>query len=218
MDYALLSSAPLFRNICREDLASMLSCLSARQKEFRREEIVFPEGEPISHIGLVLKGSIHIVKEDYWGRRTLMASIGPGECFGEAYACSFGTPFSFTALAAQDSSVLLLDLNRVLTVCSSACRFHSQLIRNLLVVLADSNLRLARKIESTSPRTIREKLLSYFSAQARAARSSSFTIPFTRQQLADYLSADRSAMTVELYRLKEEGIISFDKRNFRLLS
>ncbi len=218
MNDLILHASPLFRDIRRQDLSSMLSCLSARQKEFCREEIIFSEGDPISHIGLILSGAVHIVKEDYWGRSTLMASLGPGECFGEAYACSFGVPFSFTARAAQDTSVLFLDVNRVLTTCSSACPFHTLLIRNLLSVLAESNLRLARKIESTSPRTIREKLLSYLSAQARAACSSSFTIPFTRQQLADYLSADRSAMTVELYRLKEEGIIWFEKRHFRLLS
>lgn len=218
MKKPLLTASPLFGGIPEEDLDPMLSCLSARERSFRREEIIFPEGEPITHIGLVLTGTVHIVKEDYWGRRTLMASIGPGECFGEAYACSSGTPFSFTAVAAQDTSILFLDVNRILTTCSSACRFHARLIRNLLVVLADSNLRLAKKIESTAPRTIREKLLSYFSSQARAAHSASFTIPFTRQQLADYLSADRSAMTVELYKLKDEGIIWFERRSFRILS
>lgn len=212
-----LSASPLFQSIGEADLHSMLSCLSARKREFGREEIIFPEGDPIVQIGLVLSGSVHIVKEDYWGRRTLMASIGPGECFGEAYACAAKTPFPFTAVAASPVSALFLDVNRVLTTCSSACPFHARLIRNLLSALAESNLRLARKIESTSPRTIREKLLSYFSSQARLARSSAFTIPFTRQQLAEYLSVDRSAMTVELYRLKEEGVISFDKRDFRLL-
>ncbi len=217
MDCTSLTASPLFHGIATESLDSMLSCLSARKKEFQKEEIIFPEGTAITHIGLVISGAVHIIKEDYWGRRTLMAAVGPGECFGEAYACSPDSPFPFTAAAAERVSVLFLDVNRVLTTCSSACQFHSRLIRNLLVVLAESQLRLARKIECTSPRTIREKLLSYFSSQAQLAHSSSFTIPFTRQQLAEYLAADRSAMTVELYRLKEEGIIWFEKRKFRLL-
>ena len=217
-DSAILTATPLFDSISPEDLASMLSCLDARRRDFQREEIIFPEGESIAHIGLVLAGAVHIVKEDYWGRRTLMASIGPGECFGEAYACSPASPFPFTAVAAESASILFLNIHRVLTTCSSACQFHARLIRNLLTVLADSNQRLARKIECTSPRTIREKLLSYFSSQARRSRSSAFTLPFSRGQLAEYLAVDRSAMTVELYKLKDEGIIWFEKRKFRLLS
>ena len=212
-----LAEAPIFHSISPEEISSMLACLSPRQKKFQKDEIIFPEGSPIAQIGLVLSGQVHIVKEDYWGRRTLMASVGPGECFGEAYACLPDSPFPFTATAAEHVSVLFLNASRALTICSSACPIHSRLIRNLLTTLAESNLRLARKIECTSPRTIREKLLSYFSSQARLARSSSFTIPFSRQQLAEYLSVDRSAMTVELYKLKEEGIIWFEKRDVRLL-
>ena len=143
-DSAILTAAPLFDSISPEDLASMLSCLDARRRDFQREEIIFPEGESIAHIGLVLAGAVHIVKEDYWGRRTLMASIGPGECFGEAYACSPASPFPFTAVAAESASLLFLNIHRVLTTCSSACQFHARLIRNLLTVLADSNQRLAR--------------------------------------------------------------------------
>ena len=112
-DSAILTAAPLFDSISPEDLASMLSCLDARRRDFQREEIIFPEGESIAHIGLVLAGAVHIVKEDYWGRRTLMASIGPGECFGEAYACSPASPFPFTAVAAESASILFLNIHRV---------------------------------------------------------------------------------------------------------
>ena len=142
-----LAEAPIFHSISPEEISSMLACLSPRQKKFQKDEIIFPEGSPIAQIGLVLSGQVHIVKEDYWGRRTLMASVGPGECFGEAYACLPDSPFPFTATAAEHVSVLFLNASRALTICSSACPFHSRLIRNLLTTLAESNLRLARKIE-----------------------------------------------------------------------
>lgn len=213
----IILQSPLFAGISKEDIDSMLSCLSARNRQFQKGEIIFPEGQPVSSIGLLTSGTVHIMKEDYWGRSTLMGQISPGECFGEAYACAPGLTFPFTAVAMADSSVLFLDINRVMTVCSSSCQFHSHLIRNLLSVLAESNLRLAKKIESTSPRTIREKLLSYLSVQARQLEKTTFQIPFTRQQLADYLCIDRSAMTVELYKLQKEGVISFEKNKFTLL-
>ena len=212
-----LPPSPLFEGMSPQETQSVLQCLQAAPRKVAKDEYLFWEGEALSWAGLVLEGRIQLIREDLWGNRRLLRTVEPGELFGESYACAPEALSMVSAQAVVPSRILTLDITHLLTTCSSACPFHARLIRNLLSALAESNLRLARKIESTSPRTIREKLLSYFSSQARLARSSAFTIPFTRQQLAEYLSVDRSAMTVELYRLKEEGVISFDKRDFRLL-
>ena len=209
-----LKHSPLFRGITEDVLTAMLDCLSGSIRQYKKDASIFRWGDRISQIGLILKGNVHIVRESYWGKESLLARLGPGDLFGETYACVPQATFDGTALAAADTEILFLDLKRVLTTCSSACRFHTKLIQNLLGVLAEKNLHFSRKIDCLTPHTIRAKLLEYFSQQMRLQSSKKFTIPFNRQQLADYLSVDRSSMTVELYKMKDEGLIDFDKNNF----
>ena len=209
-----LKHSPLFRGITEDELTAMLDCLSGSIRHYKKDASIFRWGDRISQIGLILKGNVHIVRESYWGKESLLARLGPGDLFGETYACVPQATFDGTALAAADTEILFLDLKRVLTTCSSACRFHTKLIQNLLGVLAEKNLHFSRKIDCLTPHTIRAKLLEYFSQQMRLQSSKKFTIPFNRQQLADYLSVDRSSMTVELYKMKDEGLIDFDKNNF----
>ena len=209
-----LKHSPLFRGITEDELTAMLDCLSGSIRQYKKDASIFRGGDRISQIGLILKGNVHIVRESYWGKESLLARLGPGDLFGETYACVPQATFDGTALAAADTEILFLDLKRVLTTCSSACRFHTKLIQNLLGVLAEKNLHFSRKIDCLTPHTIRAKLLEYFSQQMRLQSSKKFTIPFNRQQLADYLSVDRSSMTVELYKMKDEGLIDFDKNNF----
>lgn len=137
--------------------------------------------------------------------------------FGEVYACLPDLEFDGTVVAQTDCSILFLNLNRTITTCSSACHFHTQMISNLLQILAQKNIAFSRKLDCLSHHTIRARLLEYFSKQAQICGNSSFSIPLNRQQLADYLCVDRSAMTVELYKLKDEGILDFDKNKFTLL-
>ena len=209
-----LKHSQLFRGITEDELTAMLDCLSGSIRQYKKDASIFRWGDRISQIGLILKGNVHIVRESYWGKESLLARLGPGDLFGETYACVPQATFDGTALAAADTEILFLDLKRVLTTCSSACRFHTKLIQNLLGVLAEKNLHFSRKIDCLTPHTIRAKLLEYFSQQMRLQSSKKFTIPFNRQQLADYLSVDRSSMTVELYKMKDEGLIDFDKNNF----
>ena len=209
-----LKHSPLFRGITEDELTAMLDCLSGSIRQYKKDASIFRWGDRISQIGLILKGNVHIVRESYWGKESLLARLCPGDLFGETYACVPQATFDGTALAAADTEILFLDLKRVLTSCSSACRFHTRLIQNLLGVLAEKNLHFSRKIDCLTPHTIRAKLLEFFSQQMRLQGSKYFTIPFNRQQLADYLSVDRSSMTVELYKMKDEGLIDFHKNNF----
>lgn len=212
-----LAQTKLFSGMTEEEISAMLSCLSAVTKTYAKGEYIFRSGECISSMALLLSGCAHIQQEDYWGNLSILSEVSQGEIFGEVYACLGSEEMRNNVVAVQSSTVLFLDINRVLTVCPSACEFHSRLIQNLLSVLAQKNLILTRKITHMSQRTTREKLLSYLSEQSAKAGSAVFDIPFNRQQLADYLSVDRSAMSAELGRMRDEGLLRFNRNHFELL-
>lgn len=213
---AVLRRARLFQGVTEEDTASILACLGAREALFSKGETILRAGETAHELGIVLAGSVLVVAEDFWGNRSIVARVGEGGAFAEAFA-SLGAPARFGAVADEAARILFLNVERVLTTCSSACRFHQQLVRNLVTVLAGKNLELAQKASVLSQRTIRSKVMEYLSEQARRAGSPSFAIPFTRQQLADYLAVDRSSLSVELGRMAREGIVRFERNRFELL-
>lgn len=212
----LLKNTKLFSGITETEIEPMLSCLSADKQNYQKGDCVFRRGEHINHVAMLLEGCIHIQKEDYWGNLSILNEISEGETFGEVYACLGHDEILNNAVAVKPSVVLFLDINRILTMCSSSCRFHGRLIRNLLSVIASKNKILTQKLEHMSQRTTREKLLSYLSEQSLRAGCPSFDIPFNRQQLADFLSVDRSAMSNELCKMRDEGILLFDKNHFTL--
>lgn len=212
----VIRSSRLFHGVSREDVGSLLSCLSASEAEYGKNAFILQPGDQVSALGMVLSGAVHVVKEDFWGNRNLLAKYGPGELFAETYACVQNMPLEVGVLAAERTQVLFLDMRRVLTPCSSACAFHSRLIRNLLAVLATRNLELNEKLRHMARRSTREKLLSYLSAESQRQGSASFLLPFNRQQLADYLSVDRSAMSKEMSRMRAEGLLSYHRGHIEL--
>lgn len=212
----ILKSSRLFKEIKEDEIESMLKCLSAEMRVYQKGEYVFRRGEPVLGVAVLLKGTVHIQKEDFWGNLSILNEIPEGELFGEVYACLGNEKMLHNAVAVKDSTVLFLDVNRILTTCSSACRFHSRLVQNFLFVMASKNKMLAQKLEHMSQRTTREKLLSYLSEQSQKADSPSFDIPFNRQQLADFLSVDRSAMSNELCKMRDEGLLEFERGHFVL--
>lgn len=213
---SILKNSKLFNGISADELRSMLDCLTAVTCSYRKGEYVFRRGEHIGSVAMLLDGGIHIQKEDYWGNLSILSEISAGEIFGEVYACLESDTIRNDAVAIRSSEVLFLDVKRILTMCPSACQFHGRLIRNLLSVLAEKNKMLTHKLEHMSKRTTREKLLSYLSEQSQRAGSPVFDIPFNRQQLADFLSVDRSAMSAELCRMRDDGLLSFDRNHFIL--
>ena len=212
----VMKMSALFAGIEEKEILAMLDCLSASRKKFIKNEFIFREGEQIGDTGLVLTGSVHVIKEDFWGNRMILTRIFPGQLFGETYACLRTEPLEVAVEAAEETEVLMVDCKKVLHMCNAACTFHSRLIQNLLWILAGKNLMLTRKMNHISRRTTREKLLSFLSEQARLQDATEFYIPFNRQQLADYLAVDRSAMSSELGRMKREGLLDFHKNHFIL--
>ena len=195
----------------------MLSCLGARLRTYKKGEYVLRQGQRLSDILVLAEGSLYIQKDDYWGNRSILGHIGVGEIFGEAYASPESGALLNDVVAVENSSVFFFDVKRVLSTCSSACRFHTLVVQNLFFAISEKNRSLVRKLDYISRRTTRDKLISYLSEEAKRQNRADITIPFNRQQLADYLSVDRSAMSGELCKMRDEGLLTFEKNRFRLL-
>ena len=213
----VLKRTKLFSGVGEEDISSLLSCLGARKKEYKKGEYILREGEHIRDIFILVEGKIHIQKDDYWGNRSILSVISVGEMFGEGYAALESGALLNDVVAVEVSSVIFFDVKRILTTCSSACRFHNMIVQNMFFAISDKNRKLVQKLGYMSGRTTRTKLISYLSEEAKRQGSSSFTVPFNRQQLADYLCVDRSAMSNELCKMRDEGMIKFEKSRFELL-
>ncbi len=215
--FGILKECPLFFGVEESQLQAMLQCLGARKITADKEQTIFREGEPADFVGVVLQGAVRVVRTDFYGNQTIVGQVEPGELFGEAFSCAGVERLPVTVTAALPSQVLLMDLRRVLTVCSKACLFHSRIVSNLVQVLAHKNLQLNRRLDVASRRSTRDKLMAYLQAQAKACGSAAFTIPFDRQALADYLGVERSAMSAELSRMQKSGLLETRKNYFRLL-
>ena len=217
MDFIFLSKTILFRGSSPEEVEAMLGCLSAESRRFERGSVIYHAGDTVTSIGLVLSGSVSIENDDVWGNKSILDKAGPGQVFAETYACVPGAPLMISVVAAEAAEVLFLDMGRVLHICSNACGFHNKLIRNLLSIASQKNLNLSRRIFHTSSKSIRGRLLSYLSFQATLHGSREFEIPFNRQQLADYLSVDRSALSNELSKMQRDGLLRVERSHFSLL-
>lgn len=208
--------SPLFSGIASEELKALLGCITYRVASVKKGEIISFEEEQIKQIGILLSGSVDIIKEDIWGNKTLLLRLGKDGMFGETFACGEDNSSVVTFLASENAEILFLPFYRVMHNCTMACVFHHRLIENMVKILAQKNRDYMRKIEIVSKRTIREKILTYLSVQAQAQGSRYFEIPLGRIELAEYLCVDRSALTRELAKMKQEGLIDFDKNCFRI--
>ena len=212
----MLRSCPLFSGISEAELDAMLSCLNAEKESFPKDAFVLRAGDTAESIGLVLSGSVLVIQEDIWGNRNILSKAGPGQTFAAAFACAPGSVLNVSVIAEAPVTALFLNVKRILTVCPSACAHHSRIIRNLLGELAEKNLRFSEKLTHMGQRTTRAKLMSYFSAEAQRLGTYEFDIPFSRQQLADYLGVERSGLSLELGKMKRDGLLDFHKSHFAL--
>lgn len=210
-----LNASPLFRGVAAEDMPGLLALADARERRFQKGELLLRRGGRTERLGLVLSGTVHIVREDFWGSREIVGLVQAGDVFAESYALS-GEPLEVSALAATDVEALFLEAGPLSALRADASG-AARLTANLLALLAGKNLQLTRKMRHMARRTTREKLLSFLSAQALLAGGPVFDIPLDRQQLADFLAVDRSAMSAALGKLRDEGVLEFRKNHFRLL-
>lgn len=207
----------LFKNFDLNSLESVLNCLAAKSNYYKKQEIILLQGGKINFIGIVLKGKVRILKEDYEGNINLFVVLGINDIFGESFACADIGESPVTIEADDDCEILFIDCKRIIKVCNNACVFHSNLIENLLIMIAKKNIVLSEKIEALSKRTIREKLLTFFYMQMQITHSKKFSIPYNREGLANYLCVDRSALSRELSNMRDDGIIKFKKNEIQIL-
>ena len=211
-----ISSSRIFAGLDGEEIAKALPCLGARLHSFGEGEYVLREGETTTQVYVLLEGGVNVIREDWWGNRNIITTVAPGGTFAESYACTEGTPLAVSAVTTRASTLLTLKARKIMVGCSSGCPYHVRLTQNLVGDVAQHNLALNSKLTYLSQRSTREKLLAYLSDESRRAASPTFTIPFNRQQLADFLSVNRAAMSNELCKMRGEGILDFDRSRFTL--
>lgn len=213
----VLENSLLFNNISVEELNNLLHCLKPTIKEYNKGEYIFTTGQSVNTIGLVLEGNIIIENNDVWGNRNIIDTVTVGEIFGENYACIINETILVDVVSAKNSKVVFFEINKILNLCSNVCTYHNSIIKNLLTISSVKCLNLSKKILITTPKTIREKLLSYLSYVSKSNNSTTFDIPYNRQELADYLNVDRSALSYEISKMQKEKFIINTKNHFQLL-
>ena len=216
-EVVVLQRQELFHGVSRQEIPPLLHCLEAAEKSYQKGEFISCTEDTIRWIGIILKGSVRMVKTDWWGNNTILASMNQDEIFGESFACGSRKQSFVSFQAAEETKVLFLQFDKVLHTCSKVCTFHQKLTENMVSVIAHKNLCLMEKIEITSKKTLREKVYTYLCNQAQIEESAYITIPMGRMELAEYLGVDRSALSRELKNMKEQGIIDFHKDTFRIL-
>ena len=211
-----LCDTALFKGITANEIEKMQGCLSITQKSYKKHDYIITAGDPISKLGIILSGSANIIKEDFWGNSSLISKLTPRQTFCEEQCCAAVLQASFCIIACENTSVAFLDYYKFAHHCKTPCGCHTLLIKNMLDILAQKTISLNDKIEFTNKRSTREKLMSYLSDCAKKSNGNSFSIPFNRQELADYLNVDRSAMSSQLSKMQREGILKFNKNKFTL--
>lgn len=212
----ILRNCKLFENIADENLLAMLSCLGAEVRSYTKNQNIFTEGERASHMGILLSGTAQIIRVDFYGNRSIVTNIEPPQLFGESFACTETKSIPVNVIAEKDCEVMRIESRKMLHPCCNVCEFHSRMIFNLMKEIAAKNMLLNQKIEIISRRTTREKLMTYLLIQAKK-HGSSFTIPYDRQELADFLEVDRSGLSAEISKLRKENAIECKRNFFKLL-
>lgn len=216
--YNQIKNSPVFFGMSDEELKGLLECFHARVRKYEKEEMIIRQGDIISNIYLILDGGVNIEKDSYWGRRIIISRLGKNQNLALSFVGSKNVESSVDAITVEDALVLILSYEKCTSMCQNACTRHKVLINNLFQILSKENIELIQKIENVSQKTIRDKVLTFLSNEAQKNHSNRFDIEFNRQDLADYLNVDRSAMSFELSKLQKEGLIKYNKNHFELVS
>ena len=208
---------PLFHGLEREEISEVLQRFHGLIKHFPKSDYIYLAGDCVENLCVVLEGTVQMIKEDIWGEKSIIANLGAGSVFAENFLGKLGDRSVVSYFVASDSEILMLPLGRALFEVNTASKASQRLMCNIVSILADNNTRLIEKTEILCKKTLRSKILAYLEQEERNKQSHQFTIPFNRTDLANYLDADRSALTRELARMKDEGIIDYTKNTFTLL-
>lgn len=215
--YNQIKNSPVFYGMNDEELKGLLECFHARVRKYEKDEMIIRQGDIVSNIYLILEGAVNIEKDSYWGRRIIISRLSKNDNLALSFVGSKNIESNVDAVTVENTLVLILGYEQCTSMCQNACTRHKVLINNLFQILSRENIELIQKIENVSQKTIRDKLMTFLSNEAQKNHSNSFSIQFNRQDLADYLNVDRSAMSFELSKLQKEGLIKYDKNKFELI-
>ncbi|QQK08073.1 Crp/Fnr family transcriptional regulator [Miniphocaeibacter halophilus] len=216
-DFKSLLNYDIFKGILEDEMKPMFNCIGIYSKKYYKNEYIYFDGNELNNIGLIYKGTVHMIKEDYWGNKSIFMIMNRGEIFGESYICSDILTSSVSFYANTDCEIIFLPFSRVLKTCKNSCQFHNRLIENMVTEIAKKNIQLIEKVDILSKRTIREKIMTYLSQIAQISGEKSFVLPMGRNELSEYLGVNRSALSRELAQMKKEKIIDFSKNTFEIL-
>ena len=213
----MYESGKFFEGIKPDERKHILSCISAYERSYKKNSYIILQGDKVTSFGVVTEGSVDIVKENIYGNRRLVTIIEKNMIFAESLVAARLEEAPISAVAKEDCRILFIPLDRLLVTCSSACSYHNKLITNLVRMLASKNLLLTQKLDYLTSRTTRERVAKYFIDTANRGGETKIEIPYNRNQLAEYLGVDRSVLSRELSKLKNEGILNFEKNTFDIV-
>lgn len=214
MDTRQLQQSMLFRGMTELEITKALQVLEAHEKSFQKGETLLIAGTITERMGLVLEGSVTIESNDAWGNRTIISHVGQGQVFAETYALLENEPMLVDVTASEDCRVLFLRSGRIQSLKNSLEPWALKYITNLLTISMHKNLILSGRSFHTAPKTIRGRVMAYLNSVSLQKHSREFDIPFDRQQLADYLNLERSALSKELGKMQKDKLIFCKKNHF----
>lgn len=213
----ILRKSPLFQGVEDNDLEAMLSCLGAMERKYRKNDVILLAGTKVTSVGILIDGRAQITRDDAEGNRAILSELENADLFAEAYVAAGSMEVPITVIATSDCRIIWIPFNKIVGTCSNACGFHKTLVQNMMRVIAVKNIWMNEKMRILSCKTTKEKLMTYLSDYSERVGKNQFKIPFSRNELADFLSVDRSAMSRELSRLRDEGYLNYHKNEFKLL-
>ena len=216
MDAELLQHSRIFRGMSETEVSSALSSLRAQEKRYKKGQALLHAGDVTEKLGLVLEGSVTIESNDAWGNRTILSHVGKGQLFAETYALLSDEPLLVDVIANEDCRILFLHVGGMQRLADISAPWAIRFTANLLTISALKNLHLAGRSFHIAPKTVRGRVMAYLNTVSLQTRSTEFDIPFDRQQLADYLNVERTALSKELGKMQKDGLIRTRKNHFRI--
>ena len=213
----ILKKSPLFQGVDDNDLEAMLSCLGATERKYWKNDVILLAGSRVTSVGILIDGNAQITRDDAEGNRAILSDLEKADLFAEAYVAAGSIEVPITVIATSDCRIVWIPFNKIVGSCSNACGFHKTLVQNMMRVIAVKNIWMNEKMRILSCKTTKEKLMTYLSDYSERVGKNKFKIPFSRNELADFLSVDRSAMSRELSKLRDEGYLNYHKNEFELL-
>lgn len=215
--YNDLKNTKIFGSATEFECQAMMFCFKTRFKIFAKNEHIIEQGQQMEELVMIVKGEAIVKNIDSLGDISILMRLKAGDVYGLESAYAGESVYKDSVIATEKTLVLFMNKHRVLNPCENKCKRHDFVVKHIMQMIAERNIELLEKLTHVSKKTIREKLLSYFNSIIAKTGNDYFEIPFNKTELASYLSVDRSAMSTELGKMKEEGLIDFEKRQFRLI-